>query len=171
MPYPTNAILLPQRMIEALGLLQAQAVNMASSSIYIYDLVDQHTLCISHPVAAMLGYTSDKVHAMEPIGLASLIHPDDLERVADHYQRLTTLRRGQVITTEYRMQRADKTWCQLRSQETLLIQAIDGFPLQILGMLQDTTQHSTIKFVRRTSRVKYSKRRTLAQRLSRPNCW
>ena len=63
----------PQHMLEVLGKLQSHTADAASSSIYIYDLVDQHTLCASFPVAAMLGYTADAIHDMGAIGLASLI--------------------------------------------------------------------------------------------------
>lgn len=132
-----------QQLLEVLGRLQAHATGTVSSSIYIYDLVKHRILCASYPVAAMLGYTANEIHAMGEIGLASLIHPNDLNQVSEHYQRFTTLRYGEVITIEYRMRRADGTWCQLRSQETPFVPAIDGFPQQILGILQDITQLST----------------------------
>jgi PAS domain S-box-containing protein len=137
----TGFVPLPQRIIEGLGRFQTNSPNTALSSIYIYDLVDQQTLYASCSVAAMLGYTADAIHDMGPIGLANLIHPDDLERVAAHYQRFTALLYGEVIAIEYRMQRADGAWCWLRSQETPLVQAIDGFPLQVLGIVQVMTPH------------------------------
>ncbi|NJN56157.1 MAG: PAS domain-containing protein [Leptolyngbyaceae cyanobacterium SL_5_9] len=132
-----NASVSSQHMIAVLGRLQNQAVNAISGSIYIYDLVDQCTLCASCSVAAMLGYSAEAIHATGSSGLARLIHPADLNRVSEYYQRFTTLTPGEIITIEYRMKRADGTWCWLRSQETLLVQASDGLPLQIIGMLQD----------------------------------
>lgn len=130
----------PQQMIEGLGRLQRHAGDREPNSIYIYDLVEQRTLCTSYSVAAMLGYTADAIQEMGPTGLASLIHLSDLNRVAEHYQRFTTLSFGQVITIEYRMKQADGSWCRLYSQETPLVIAIDGFPLQILGMIQKAPQ-------------------------------
>ncbi len=131
---------LPQRLVERLAQLQLKGASTIPGSIYIYDLVDQRTLCATCSVATMLGYTSESTQAMELDGLASLIHPDDLHLVSDHYQRFTTLQTGKVITTNYRMRRADGVWCWLRSQETSLVQAIAGFPLQILGIVQINTQ-------------------------------
>lgn len=151
-----------RRILEVLGRLQAHTISMATSSVYIYDLVEQRTLCTSYPVAAMLGYTADEIDAMGPTGLASLIHPDDLDRVSMHYQRFTTLLYGKIITTEYRMKRADGTWCQLRSQETPLVQAIDGFPLQILGVLQMMTSPAN-RFGRSPLLSQPFKRRRLSQ--------
>jgi hypothetical protein len=84
----------------------------------------------------MLGYSADVIHAMGPTGLASLIHPDDLTLVSKHYQRFTTLKAGEVITIDYRMKQLNGSWCWLRSQETPLVMAIDGFPIQILGIVQ-----------------------------------
>jgi PAS domain S-box-containing protein len=132
------------RVIEVLGRLQAQTTHTVSSSVYIYDLVDQCTLCATSSLAAMLGYTADEIHNMGAMGMASLIHPVDLNRVSDHYLRFTTLTDGDVIAVEYRMKRADGDWCWLRSQETLLVQAIDGFPLQVLGLVQDITPLLTV---------------------------
>jgi PAS domain S-box-containing protein len=132
---------LPQQLIKALGSLQAHAINAISGSIYIYDLVDQCTICATSSVSAILGYTAAEVEAMGAVGMAGLIHPDDLNRVSDHYQRSIRLRQGEVIEIEYRMQRPDGTWGWLRSQETPLVMASDGFPLQVLGMIQDASQH------------------------------
>jgi PAS domain S-box-containing protein len=135
----------PQRLIEALGRLQAHTISTVAGSIYIYDLVDQCTLCATSSVSAILGYADAEIDAMGPMGMAALIHPDDLLLVSDHYQRSITLRAGKVMEIEYRMMRPDGAWCWLRSHETLLVQAIDGFPLQVLGIIQDTTQQKRVE--------------------------
>lgn len=137
-----SSVSLPQRVIEALGQLQTQSTHTILGSVYVYDLVEQRTIYSSCSVAQMLKYTADEVHAMGRDGLSSLIHPDDLDVVSEHYQRFATLHFGEVITIHYRMKRADGVWCWLRSQETSLVQASDGFPLQILGMIQYITEFS-----------------------------
>jgi PAS domain S-box-containing protein len=129
----------PKRLIEVLGRLQTHTDNTLQNQVYIYDLVDQCILCSTTSLVVMLGYAPDEIHEMGRLGVASLIHPEDLNRVSDHYQRFTTLADGEVIEIEYRMRRADGTWCWLRSQETPLVQASDGFPLQVLGMVQNIT--------------------------------
>ncbi len=134
-----DATSFPQQLVHTLKQSLAQTTNGLPLCIYIYDLVEQHTLSSSESVADMLGYTPDTIHAMGPTGLAALIHPDDLNRVAAHYQRFATLLHGEIITIAYRMKRADGCWCWLRSQEMSLVQAIDGFPLQVLGIIQDIT--------------------------------
>ncbi len=125
------------RVIAALGRLQTVAQQGVGGSIYIYDLIEQCTLCSSSALLSMLGYGEQELgyqwNGMEQFGLANLIHPDDLERVADHYQRFAILRSTEVIQTTYRMKHADGSWRWVRSQETPLVIASDGLPLQILG--------------------------------------
>jgi hypothetical protein len=165
----------PQRLIEAVGRLQTQTITPLGS-VYVYDLIEQRTLSASCSIAAMLGYTADEIDRMGAIGLASLIHPHDLNRVSEHYQRFTSLQSGEVITVNYRMRRADKTWCWLRSEETPLVSAIDGFPLQLLGIVQVMTRRSTtnpgkLVLSRKLfgSRVRLSRRQTpLPQQTRKP---
>lgn len=137
--FQTPSTISPQQFIEALGRLQIHAIGSVPGSVYIYDLVNQQTLCSSRSVAAMLGYTADQIYAMDSTGFADLIHPDDLEQVAEHYQRFPTLLSGKVIAVEYRMIHANGAWRWLRSQETLLMQS-HGIPVQALGIVQDTTE-------------------------------
>jgi PAS domain-containing protein len=106
------------------------------SCLYIYDLIAQKTLSLTASVATLLGYATETVSAAEDLSLAHLIHPADLDRVAEHFQCFSTLRHREVITLEYRMRHVDDTWRWLRSHESLLIATRDGLPLQILGMVQ-----------------------------------
>ncbi|MGL5063563.1 MAG: PAS domain-containing protein [Microcoleus sp.] len=125
-----------QSEFEALDNNQIEPDTILSKNIYIYDLVEQHNPIGSCSVANLLGYRTDNIAVAESLDLAGLIHPDDLNRVSEHFQRFTTLHREEVISIEYRMRRADGRWCWLRSHETLLAQANDSFPRQILGMIQ-----------------------------------
>lgn len=128
--------------VEASENNSAKTASLLSGNVYIYDLVEQRNLSGSFSVASMLGYPSA---LEEPLSLAGLIHPDDLNRVAEHFQRFTTLHYDEVIYIAYRTRREDGQWCWLRSQETPLVMAIDGFPLQILGIVQVATQFSNIE--------------------------
>lgn len=130
----------PQQLVQALGRLQAQTPPTQLGSVYIYDLIEQRTLCASCSVGAMLGYTTEAIATMGPVGLANLIHPDDLDSVSEHYQQFAVLQPGEVISINYRMQQVNGTWRWLHSQETPLVTAIDGFPLQILGIIQAIAQ-------------------------------
>jgi len=124
------------------NLLETDA--LISGNIYIYDLVEQRNLSGSCSITSLLGYHANDLAVTEPLGLADLIHLDDLNRVAEHFQRMASLRYNEAICIEYRMRRADGQWCWLRSQETPLVMAMDGFPLQILGIIHVMEPGSTL---------------------------
>ncbi|MGP1386307.1 MAG: PAS domain-containing protein [Thainema sp.] len=126
----------PQRLIEALRQLQIHESSKILGRVYVYDLIDQRTIYSSCSVAAILGYTAKAIHVMGPERLARLIHPEELEAVSEYYQRFASLKYGEVVAINYRMKQADGSWYWLYSQETPLVTASDGLPIQILGVTQ-----------------------------------
>jgi len=104
--------------------------------VYIYDLVEQRNICSSRSITELLGYTSEAIEAMGEMELADLIHPDDLERVADHFLHFGALPAGVMVEISYRMKRVDGQWCWLRSRETPLVEAKAQYPRSILGIIQ-----------------------------------
>ncbi|HEY9825326.1 MAG TPA: PAS domain-containing protein [Stenomitos sp.] len=105
-------------------------------SLYIYDLIDQSIVWTNCPIASLLGYEPQEIKKMGPTGLANLIHNDDLPAVAAHYRRYSTLRPDEIISIKYRMLNFQGRWVQIRSRETVLVQAADGFPLRVLGVIR-----------------------------------
>ncbi len=125
--------------------------------IYIYDLVNQCNLCTSRSLTEALGYSPATAATPESLSLAHLIHPDDLARVADHFQRFATLPAGKTIALKYRLRHANGQWHWFYSQETAFVQARDGYPLQILGIIQDLTE-------RQSSATRFSRNYSLSPR-------
>lgn len=121
-------------------------VDVAQSSIYIYDLTSQCNTYSSASLGAMLGYSEEEMQMMGAMGLAQLIHPSDLDSLSAHFQRFTTLAEGEIISIEYRMKRSNGDWCWLRSQETLMAKGEAEAPSQILGLIQNIShQKPTLK--------------------------
>mgnify|MGYP006279435419 CR=1 FL=1 len=71
----------------------------SSSLLCLFDPVVQCTVYRSQPLSAVLGYGHENAAAAEG-EMAELIHPEDLSRVADYYQRLTSLEDEGVITLD-----------------------------------------------------------------------
>lgn len=130
-------------MAETLQKLQGKASEHVLRRVYVYDLVKQYTIHSDYSTATLLGYSTNEIDTLTSRGLECLIHPDDLDLVSAHFQRLTLLRSGDVITLEYRMRRADDTWCWLCSVETPLILGKNGLPLRILGIVWVMAPSST----------------------------
>jgi PAS domain S-box-containing protein len=118
-----------------LGCFNQRLLDTLPDAVYLYDLVDQRNVFLTRSIENLLGYTEENL-VMQDIGLANLIHPNDLAAVAEYFQRFATLPAGKVVEIRYRMKRVDGQWIWLRSRETPFIQAIDGYPLQILGIVQ-----------------------------------
>ena len=107
----------------------------SSSLLCLFDPVVQCTVYRSQPLSAVLGYGHENAAAAEG-EMAELIHPEDLSRVADYYQRRTSLEDEGVLTLDYRMWGARGGWLWLRSQETTLIESSPQGRRLILGIVQ-----------------------------------
>jgi hypothetical protein len=124
--------------LDAIGKLKAHVGKTSDKSIYLYDLIDQSTLYYSgYSVPALLGYSLKHLESLGEFGLANCVHPADLQAIAVHFQRFSALATGEVITVDYRMQRADQSWCLLRSHDTPLMRPEERFPHKILGLVAD----------------------------------
>jgi len=123
----------------------ANAEWVIAEVVYIYDLVEQRNICTSRSITEMLGYTAVAIANMDALELADLIHPADLERVADHFLHFATLPVGVVAEINYRMKQPDGEWCWLRSCETPLIEAVDRYPRTILGVIQRLSRPTMIE--------------------------
>lgn len=129
---------------EWLGCFNQRLLDTIPNAVYLYDLVAQRNIFSTRSVGNLLGYC-EEMQAAPEISLADLIHPDDLAAVADHFQQFTVLPAGKIIEIIYRMQRVDGQWRWLRSRDISFLHAIDGYPLQILSLIQDITDDPTIE--------------------------
>jgi PAS domain-containing protein len=130
----------PQTIVEVFEQLFQQIDSASPYRVYLYDLRTQQTVYANTAIAQLLGYPANTANEADPAPeddeLAQFIHPDDLNSVADDYQRLTALPVGIVLSLTYRMKHADGHWCWLRSHETPFLVAPQGYSLQILGIVQ-----------------------------------
>ncbi len=116
--------------------------QIASSSpnvIYIYDLVQQRNLYANKEVCAFLGYSEAEIKAQADQPIAKLMHPEDLERAMQHFQRLVTLPAGAIADFEYRMQHKNGEWRWFSSRDLVFKRDGNGQAIQILGNAQDIT--------------------------------
>ena len=107
--------------------------------IYVYDLVEQRNVFANRPLTELLGYSPEQVHELGNRILASIIHPDDLDKVRAHHEMLRTVVDGQVLEIEYRVRspQGDVRW--LHSWESALTRDASGRTLRFLGIAHDVT--------------------------------
>ncbi|MEM9809569.1 MAG: ATP-binding protein, partial [Cyanobacteria bacterium P01_D01_bin.56] len=108
-----------------------------------------------------LGYTPDQLQAMGSDLTVSLIHPEDLGRVAAHHQSIAKSAvnnsdsPGEIFKIEYRVRRADGEWCWLYSQDIVYLRDADGYPTQLLGTAIDISDRKAAEANLQESEARY----------------
>ncbi|BDI31556.1 hypothetical protein CCAX7_36070 [Capsulimonas corticalis] len=130
-----------RRMMEAkLRESQRFAESIADNSanvIFVFDL-DTHTNIYSNrDVAEFLGYSAEQVREMGAALLPSIIHPEDLPRLLDHFEDFAGLSDSEVLEFEYRVLHVSGTWRWVCNREVVFERHPDGRPSRILGNVQD----------------------------------
>ncbi len=117
-----------------------QIAESTLALLYIYDLVENRNVYINSQVETILGYTPAEIQAMGSTLFPTLIHPDDLVRQMDNYQRCFNLADGEILETEYRMRHKNGDYHWLLSRDQVLKRTETGAPRQILGVATDITR-------------------------------
>ena len=121
-----------------------QIAESTSAVLYIFDLIEQRNVYVNRQITEILGYSPEAVQAMGAKVLSSLTHPDDLAKIAAHFQQFATTKDGEVLEIEYRMRDANGEWRWLINQEIVFARTANGLPQQILGTATDITRLKTL---------------------------
>ncbi|HEY9672856.1 MAG TPA: PAS domain S-box protein [Waterburya sp.] len=113
--------------------------EITPSLVYIYDLSAQRSLYVNCQLAQILGHAGSEISFREVNWIPSLLHPDDVDRVTQHFQRFRDATDSEIVTIEYRIRHKDGEWHWLRTQATVFARNPEGLPEQILGVAQDIT--------------------------------
>lgn len=123
---------------EALALAQGLLAT-APTLIYIFDLVEQRNVYLSPQSIEILGLTQTDVGAFGRDLMASLMHTEDLDRIAAHHARIRSGSVTPPFEIEYRMRHRDGHHVWLASKEVVHRRDAEGRPTQILGASLDMT--------------------------------
>lgn len=116
-----------------------RVLDKAPTLLYIYDVREQRNVYVNYELATLLDYTAEEIHAMGSALLPTLIHPEDMPHVGEHFARLAGAKDGEVCAVEYRMRHRNGTWCWFQARDTAFSYDEDGTLRQIIGTVQDTT--------------------------------
>ncbi|MBW4443395.1 MAG: PAS domain-containing protein [Plectolyngbya sp. WJT66-NPBG17] len=111
----------------------------APNLLYIFDLNERRNVYISPQIFPMLGVLPADVQVLDSQVLAELFHPDDLERIEQHHDRIRVAQEDDIFTLEYRMKHSSGKWLWLSSRDTIFVRDAQGKPTQILGSAIDIT--------------------------------
>jgi len=135
-----------------------QRITDASPNVlYIYDLIEQRNIYCNRTIATNLGYTASEIKTMGAEILPQLMHPEDLAKIPQHYQRFETASDNDIFEIEYRMGDINGNWHWFVSRDVLFSRTLEGLPKQILGAASDITQSKQAELERRiaSERLKY----------------
>ncbi|MCT7983416.1 PAS domain S-box protein [Laspinema sp. A4] len=132
-----------QKAEEALQSSQRFVQNIADTSpnlLYIYDILEQRNIYVNREIAEMLGYSSEAISNFGNNLLATLIHPDDLAKIPEHFKTLSQAQEGEILELEYRMRNIKGEWRNVLARETIFARTEDGTVKQLLGTATDITK-------------------------------
>jgi PAS domain S-box-containing protein len=117
-----------------------QAINEAAPNLlYIFDLNERRNVYVSPQISPMLGVLPADVQILDSQLFVELFHPDDLEQIRQHHDRIQATREDDIFTIEYRMKHSSGKWLWLSSRDTIFVRDDQGLPTQILGSAIDIT--------------------------------
>jgi len=133
-----------QALQESQQLLQRIA-SATPSILYIYDLTKQSNVYSNREIASILGYTPEEIKAMGSGLFSNLIHPDDLARLPEVYEKIDNLADGEISEFEYRMKNRNGEWRWLNGRDTVFNRNADGKVCQTVGAATDITQRKLVE--------------------------
>ncbi len=107
--------------------------------IYIINLRENQLRYLSPKVKELLGYSVEEVEANPFHEILKAVHPDDEERVHQHYKNYLKRPAAQALAIEYRLKDAAGQWRWLRNVETIFSLDGVGNPVEIIGICEDIT--------------------------------
>ena len=116
-----------------------QLIDAAPNLFYIYDVTEHRNVYANDGIERILGYSPEELRRYGETLFPRIIHPDDLEKVAQHHQRLNRTADGETLEIEYRAKHAQGNWVTLHSWDTVFMWTPEGEVKQIAGAAFDIT--------------------------------
>jgi two-component sensor histidine kinase len=119
--------------------LARQILEAAPTIIYVYDVIAQRSIFQNRSLSTLLGQPQTQP-GDDRTDWQRFIHPDDAATFPAHRERLSTIKPGEALTWEFRLQDAGGDWRHFASRDVLLDSTTDGRPWRIVGSAADVTQ-------------------------------
>lgn len=114
-------------------------VDAVPSTVYLYDVEHHRTLYANAKSEGFLGCTSDDLILIGPEALRQLVHQEDLPAVLQRLECLSSLKDGEILEFECRLQHRSMEWHWINLRNVVFARDAEGQPIQILGTAQDIT--------------------------------
>jgi len=129
----------PNAVVDHKGAFLRKVLDSSLAGLYLYDLKIGSNIFINQQYTVLTGYTLDTINSMSGREFATLFHPGDRARVADHMKSMAQAADGEMVETEYRFRTADNRWMWCLSRDIVFSRNPDGSVRQFLGTFLDVT--------------------------------
>lgn len=109
------------------------------SLVYVYNQDTQSNEYTNRSLGAVLGYDADDMRAFGSSLMATLCYPADLPKVLVHFQKITGLSDGEVVSVAYRMRHKIDGWVWFLSMDAVFDRHRDGRVHRHIGVATDIT--------------------------------
>lgn len=117
-----------------------KVTEIAPTIIYIYNHKTKLNEFTNKEIASVLGYSIREVKTIGDKLISSLCHPEDLNKVIDHFKLIKSLPDQVTLKIEYRMKRKDSTYKWILSEDTVFERNKKGEVLKHIGVAIDITE-------------------------------
>ncbi len=101
--------------------------------IYVQNMVDNRITFMNKEVSDFLGHSYEQPKGTIISIFDSYLHPDDRQKVSDHYDLMKTVKDGSVLVCEYRIAHPDGSWRIIQSSDVVFSRDSIGNVIEILG--------------------------------------
>lgn len=108
----------------------ADAVPM---TLYVYDVQQRTNVFVNRHIVALLGYSQQESIDMGDDFLPQLIHPEDMPRLAKHFEEIDRGDDSQRFSFEYQMKHKDGEYRRIYSTNRTFKRSPDGRLQQVVG--------------------------------------
>jgi two-component system sensor histidine kinase/response regulator len=117
----------------------------STSFIYLYDVETRRPVYSNRNVGEFLGYSQAQLLEFGEDILPTIVHPEDLPRIAQHHAHFGETPDSRVFDLEFRVKHAGGEWRWIWSRETVFKRRPNGAAWEIMGTAQDITERRRVE--------------------------
>jgi PAS domain S-box-containing protein len=120
-----------------------QVTNNTPHLIYVFDLEEQRFIYINRRIKELTGIEQDYVYGMGPHLFKMILHPDDVSKRVDYFNKLSQLKPGEIRENEFHVKVEGGYRC-FRSKDRIF--KMEGRRVkQVIGLAEDVTYEKRLQ--------------------------
>ncbi|MFT7108951.1 MAG: PAS domain S-box-containing protein [Psychrobacter glaciei] len=117
-----------------------KVIDRSINCLYIYDFINQEDTYVNDEYTYITGYSLDDLNQLKSLGIfMDLFHPEEIDGVMLHIQRVEESKEGEVYSHQYRFKHKQGHWLWCISKDSIFSFDDNGKPKEMLGTFIDIT--------------------------------